>query len=214
LPEAVLNFMVLLGWSPKGEEEIFTKEQLIEQFDLERVSKSPAVFDMDKLNWMNNLYIKKADPAVIIELALPHLQEAGRLPIILTAEQRIWAESLIRLHQEKLRYAAEIVPITNLFFQDEISFNEEAEAMLKEEYVPAVLSSFEQHISDAEAFTPEAVQAALKKVQQETGYKGKALFMTVRVALTGLVYGPDLNQTISLLGKQKVKARIEKLLFS
>lgn len=77
LPEAVLNFIALLGWSPGGEEEIFTKEELIEQFDLNRVSKSGAVFDMDKLNWMNGHYIKNAELSRIVELSLPHLKRAG-----------------------------------------------------------------------------------------------------------------------------------------
>src|SRR5690554_3352868 len=77
LPEAVLNFIVLLGWSPGGEEEIFTKEQLIEQFTMNRLSKSPAVFDTEKLKWMNNLYMKKADSTLVAGLAIPHLQRAG-----------------------------------------------------------------------------------------------------------------------------------------
>lgn len=212
LPEAVVNFIALLGWAPKGEEEIFSLEELVEQFDLDRVSKSPAVFDMDKLNWMNNLYIKKADPARIVELALPHLQQAGRLPSELTAQQRSWAEDLIRLYQEQLRFASEIVPLSELFFREEISFEEEAKALLAEEHAPVVLSSFLGQVEQAGEIAAEGWKDLLKAVQKETGYKGKQLFMTVRVALTGQMHGPDLNMTLHLLGRETVMARLKKLL--
>lgn len=212
LPEAVVNFIALLGWAPKGEEEIFSLEELVAQFDLDRVSKSPAVFDMDKLNWMNNLYIKKADPARIVELAIPHLQKAGRLPFELTAQQRSWAEDLIRLYQEQLRFVAEIVPLSELFFREEISFEEEAKALLAEEHAPVVLSSFLRQVEQAGEIAAEGWKDLLKAVQKETGYKGKQLFMTVRVALTGQMHGPDLNMTLHLLGRETVMARLKKLL--
>ncbi|MFB6366641.1 glutamate--tRNA ligase [Paenibacillus elgii] len=212
LPEAVMNFIALLGWSPKGEEEIFTREELIEQFDLDRVSKSPAVFDMDKLNWMNNVYIKKADTTRITELALPHLQKAGKLPETLSPEQEQWVHSLVGLYQEQLRYAAEIVPLSELFFREDVSYDDEAKAMLAEEHAPVVLGSFLKQVDAATEFTVDALKAMIKAVQTETGYKGKQLFMTIRVALTGQMHGPDLNITLHLLGKETVSARIKKLL--
>lgn len=212
LPEAVMNFIALLGWSPKGEEEIFTKEELIEQFDLDRVSKSPAVFDMDKLNWMNNLYIKKADTARIAKLALPHLQKAGKLPETLSPEQEQWVHELVGLYQEQLRYAAEIVPLSELFFREDVSYDDEAKAMLAEEHAPIVLASFLKQVEAATEFTVDALKAMIKAVQTETGYKGKQLFMTIRVALTGQMHGPDLNMTLHLLGKETVAGRIKKLL--
>ncbi|AEI46040.1 glutamate--tRNA ligase [Paenibacillus mucilaginosus] len=212
LPEAVMNFIALLGWSPKGEEEIFTKEELIAQFDLDRVSKSPAVFDMDKLNWMNNQYIKKADTDRITALALPHLQRAGRLPEELTAEQQQWVRSLVGLYQEQLRYAAEIVPLSELFFREDASYDEEAQAMLGEEHAPVVLRSFLEQVEGAAEFSVDALKGLIKAVQTSTGYKGKQLFMTIRVALTGQMHGPDLNMTLYLLGRETVAARLKKLL--
>lgn len=212
LPEAVMNFIALLGWSPKGEEEIFTKEELIEQFDLDRVSKSPAVFDMDKLNWMNNLYIKKADTARIAKLALPHLKKAGKLPETLSPKQEQWAHELVGLYQEQLRYAAEIVPLSELFFREDVSYDDEAKAMLAEEHAPVVLGSFLKQVEAATEFSVDALKAMIKAVQTETGYKGKQLFMTIRVALTGQMHGPDLNMALHLLGKETVSARIKKLL--
>ncbi|MDQ1910900.1 glutamate--tRNA ligase [Paenibacillus sp. GD4] len=213
LPEAVMNFIALLGWSPKGEEEMFTREELIEQFDLDRMSKSPAVFDMDKLNWMNNQYIKKADTARIVALAIPHLQRAGRLPETLTAEQQQWVHTLVALYQEQLSYAAQIVPLSELFFREEVTFqDEEAAAMMKEEHAPIVLGSFLTQVEQASELNVDALKAMMKAVQTETGYKGKQLFMTIRVALTGQMHGPDLNVTLHLLGKETVISRLKKLL--
>ncbi|WP_159887847.1 glutamate--tRNA ligase [Paenibacillus puerhi] len=212
LPEAVVNFIALLGWSPKGEEEMFSKEELIAQFDLDRVSKSPAVFDMDKLNWMNNAYIKKADPERIAGLALPHLQQAGLLPGELSEEQHTWARSLIRLYQEQLRYASEIVNLSELFFREEVQIGDEAGALLAEEHAPVVLAAFLKQVEAAADFSVDAIKGLIKAVQTETGYKGKPLFMTIRVALTGQMHGPDLNMTIHLLGRDKVLARLKKLL--
>lgn len=212
LPEAVVNFIALLGWSPGGEEEMFTKEELIAQFDLDRVSKSPAVFDMDKLNWMNNAYLKKAPLSRVVELCVPHLQKAGYIEPQLDEAGQAWVTALIGLNQERMRFAAEIVELSSIFFKEELVIDEEAAAILKEEHVPVVLTSFLGQVEQAESFTVEAIPALLKQVQKDTGYKGKQLFMSIRSALTGQVHGPDLNVSLYLLGKEKVAARLRNLL--
>ncbi|GGA04440.1 glutamate--tRNA ligase [Paenibacillus marchantiophytorum] len=212
LPEAVVNFIALLGWSPGGEEEIFTKEELIAQFDLDRVSKSPAVFDMDKLNWMNNAYLKKAPLTRVVELSVPHLQKAGYIQGDLDEAAQDWITALVGLNQDRMRYAAEIVELSSIFFKDELVIDEEAAAVLKEEHVPVVLASFLTQVEQAEAFTVEAIPALLKQVQKDTGFKGKQLFMSIRSALTGQVHGPDLNVSLYLLGKEKVASRLRNLL--
>jgi nondiscriminating glutamyl-tRNA synthetase len=209
LPEAVLNFIVLLGWSPGGEEEIFTKEQLIEQFTMDRMSKSPAVFDTEKLKWMNNQYMKKADPALVAELAIPHLQKAGLLADELDEHAYTWAVELVALYQEQLNYAAEIVELTSVFFKDVLVYDEEASLELAGEHVPVVLDSFRRHIEEAVTYTPEAIGLMLKSVQAVTGFKGKQLFMPIRIALTGQTHGRDLNRTVYLLGKDKVLSRLQ-----
>lgn len=212
LPEALLNFIALLGWSPKGEEEIFTKEELIEQFDLDRVSKSGAVFDMEKLNWMNNHYLKKTDLSRVVSLALPHLQKAGHFGSELTAEEMDWVTNLVGLNQERMRYAAEIVELSALFFKETPEVEEEAAAILAEEHVPVVLASFLKQVQAAEEYTVDGMKGLLKNVQTETGYKGKQLFMSIRAALTGQVHGPDLNMSLYLLGRDKVSSRLQAVL--
>lgn len=208
LPETLFNFISLLGWSPEGEQEIFTRDELTQVFDASRLSKSPAVFDTNKLSWMNNEYLKKTDVQRLVDLCLPHLQKAGRLPETLNDAGRDWATALVALYQDKLHYAAEIVGLTELFFLPDAVDEEEAKTVLAEEQVPAVLKSFADKVAELTDFGADSIKAAIKAVQQETGFKGKQLFMPVRAALTGQTHGPDLNQTIMLLGKAKVEQRL------
>lgn len=213
LPEAMFNFITLLGWSPEGEQEMYTREELVSVFNAERLSKSPAVFDTQKLSWMNNEYMKKADLNRIVDLCLPHLQKAGCIPDALDGEGREWVTALVALHQDKLRFAADIVPVTELFFRAEVADEEEASSVLAEEQVPAVLSAFLSLVeSDGAPFTADGIKDMIKSVQKDTGHKGKALFMPIRAALTGQTHGPDLNQSIVLLGKPKVLARLRERL--
>jgi len=211
LPEAIMNFIVLLGWSPGGEQEIFGKGQLIAQFGLDRISKSGAVFDTEKLNWMNNHYLRAADLDRVVDLAIPHLVKAGRIPAELDAAGREWVTALVGLYLEQLRYAAEIVDLSAMFFEEKPTMEEEAAGILAEEQVPTVLRAFAEQVraTPDEAYSADAIKAMLKTVQTETGFKGKQLFMPIRAALTGQTHGRDLNQTLWLLGKEKVLARLQ-----
>ncbi len=211
LPEALFNFIALLGWAPGGEEEIFTKEQFIEIFDEKRLSKSPALFDKQKLAWMNNQYIKNIDVERLTELALPHLVKAGKLPERLTEEQEAWVRDLMALYQDKMSYGAEIVELSEVIFNEKPVLDEEAEEVIAGEQVPEVLSAFLEEIDQIE-FDAASIKSAMKAVQKKTGHKGKNLFMPIRVATTGQTHGPDLPQAIALIGKEKIKTRIGSIL--
>ncbi len=209
LPEAMFNFITLLGWSPEGEEEIFSKEELISIFDAKRLSRSPAVFDTNKLAHLNNHYIKQADPERIAKLAIPHLQKASRLPAELTPEQEAWAKALVALYQEQMTAASDIVELSDLFFRTHLELDAEAAAVLSGEQVPEVLSVFLAKVEALADYTAENIAALIKEVQKETGHKGKNLFMPIRVALTGQTHGRDLNQTIYLLGRDRTIDRLK-----
>jgi nondiscriminating glutamyl-tRNA synthetase len=208
IPEALFNFIALLGWSPEGEEEIFTKEEFINIFDPNRLSKSPALFDKQKLAWMNNQYMKQIELDRVVEFALPHLVKSGCVKESRTEEENVWVRELIALNQEKMSYGAEIVELTELFFNEEVHMDEEAKEIISEEQVPEVLSAFLTEIENLEPFTAEEIKKSVKAVQKSTGHKGKKLFMPLRVAATGQMHGPDLMKTIELLGKEKVKSRL------
>ena len=208
IPEALFNFITLLGWSPEGEEEIFSKEEFINIFDPNRLSKSPALFDKQKLAWMNNQYMKQIELDRVVEFALPHLIKSGCVKESRTEEENAWVRELIALNQERMSYGAEIVELSELFFNEEVRVDEEAKEILAEEQVPEVLSAFLTEIENLEPYTAEEIKKAVKAVQKSTGHKGKKLFMPLRVATTGQMHGPDLMKTIELLGKEKVKTRV------
>jgi nondiscriminating glutamyl-tRNA synthetase len=212
IPEALFNFIALLGWSPSGEEEIFSKEELISIFDANRLSKSPALFDKQKLSWMNNQYMKKIELDQVIELALPHLLKAGLVNDEMTEQEGEWIRNLIALYQDQMSYGAEIVELSSLFFKDEVTYDEEAMAVIEEEQVPEVLQAFLEKIAELPEFTAPEISASIKAVQKGTGHKGKKLFMPLRVAATGQTHGPDLPKAIALVGKEAITKRFKAIL--
>ena len=201
-----LQFIALLGWNPGGEHEIFSRQELIELFDEKRLSKSPAAFDQKKLDWMNNEYIKNADFDTIFALAKPYLEEAGRL----TDK----AEKLVELYKPQMKSVDEIVPLTDLFFADFPELTDAEREVMAGETVPTVLTAFKEKLeamSDAD-FVTENIFPQIKAVQKETGIKGKNLFMPIRIAVSGEMHGPELPDTIYLLGREKSIQHIENML--
>jgi nondiscriminating glutamyl-tRNA synthetase len=210
LPDAMFNFFALLGWSPGGEEEIFTHEELIQLFDESRLSKSPSMFDKQKLTWMNNQYVKKLSLDEVVALALPHLQEAGLVKKEMTETEAVWVRDLVALYHEQLSFGAEIVELSAQFFKEEIEYDEVSQAVLGGEQVPEVMASFKGQLEALETFDAASIKAAIKAVQKETGHKGKNLFMPIRVVTTGQTHGPELPDAIALIGKEKSIARVAK----
>ena len=197
LPEAVFNFIALLGWNPGGEEEIFSQTQLIDLFDENRLSKSPAAFDQKKLDWLDNDYIKHADLDKIFDMAKPFLATAGRL------DDK--SKHLVELYQPQLKSIDEIVPLTDLFYAEFPSLSDAAKEVLATETAPIVIKAFKEKLeglADAD-YVKDNIFPLIKEVQKETGIKGKNLFMPIRIAVSGEMHGPELPDTIYLLGKAK-----------
>ncbi|MBP0727034.1 glutamate--tRNA ligase [Bacillus sp. RG28] len=212
LPEALFNFIALLGWSPVGEEEIFSKEEFIKIFDPSRLSSAPAMFDKQKLTWINNRYIKELPLEKVVEISLPHLVKAGFVKEERNAEENKWLTDLVSLYQDQMSYGAEIVELSSLFFKDTLTFGEEEQAVINEEQVREVLTALVAELEAAEGFTVDSIKAAIKNVQKATGQKGKKLFMPIRVATTGQCHGPELPNSMTLLGKEKVIARLNQII--
>ncbi len=204
LPEALFNFIALLGWSPGIEEEILSHDRLVELFDENRLSKSPSTFDVNKLDFINKTYIKSLEVEEVLELCMPHLVEAG----ILEGRTTAWAVELIALFQDRLTYGAEIVDLYDEFFTEELTLDEEASAFLAQDGVTDTLAVFKTQLESLEDFTAENIQATIKSTGKVAGAKGKMLFMPCRIATTGQMHGPDLPKALALLGKETVVARI------
>lgn len=213
LPEALFNFIGLLGWSPEGEEEIFSKEEFIKIFDEKRLSKSSAFFDKKKLEWINNQYMKEKDSETVFEMTIPHMVKAGLLPESPSEAELSWARDLVALYQEQMSYAGEIVPLSELFFREHLDFSDEAKEVLNGEQVPTVMTELIKQFESLEPFDePAEIKKSIKAVQKETGVKGKQLFMPIRVAVTGQTHGPELPNTIALLGRDKVLSRLKRII--
>lgn len=214
LPEALFNFIALLGWTPGGEEEIFSKDEFIELFTEDRLSKSPAFFDKTKLAWVNNQYMKQKDTEAVFELALPFLVKEGVVSENASEEELDWAKRLVALYQPQMSYVAEIVELSEQFFKTEVTYDEDAKAVLAEEQVPELMDALKETFNNLEDFKADNIKKAIKEVQKATGIKGKKLFMPIRVATTGETKGPELPNALELLGKDTVLARIENVIRS
>ena len=209
LPEALFNFITLLGWSPEGEQEIFTREEFVKIFDEKRLSKSPAFFDNNKLTWINNQYIKAQPLERIVNIALPFFVKEGVATQEEVDNNRAWFEKLISLYQPQMSYGAEIVELTKQFFVEEIKFDEEELEILKQDTTVAVFEDFLEKLEVAGDFSSENIKTLIKTIQKDTGVKGKNLFMPIRIASTGSMHGPELNTSLELLGRDRVVARVK-----
>lgn len=212
LPEALVNFLALLGWSPPTVREILDRQELVSLFSLERVSKSPAVFNLEKLQWMNMNYLKNAPLSVIFDLCLPHLAQAGLIEESLSPERRVWLEKVVDSVRAKLSYCAQVTEVAAAFFGETVQLedrDEEARLALAEKTAPAVISFLREKALQFAEWDEETVRQVLKETGKELNVKGKALLMTVRVAVSGRSHGPDLNTLLALLGPQAVARRLE-----
>jgi nondiscriminating glutamyl-tRNA synthetase len=188
LPEALINFLSLLSWSSESGDEILSVNRLIEEFDFDRISKSAAVFNVEKLKWMNGVYIRNLDLDRLTELALPILQEGG-LPVSNADEAR----PIANLLQEKLEQLTEFREKARIFFQQKVT-PENKEAEETDSWTEINKDSF--HI-------------LMRTIQKKTGVKGKNLWMPIRVALTGQKQGPDLSGMVEFFGLMKCRRFIE-----
>lgn len=205
LSEALFNFMALLGWSPEGEKELFTKDELIQVFDENRLSKSPSMFDKNKLMWVNNRYMKDMPKDEYISFVKPYL--LNNYPGVQLDDT--WVDSLISLYQDQISYGEEIVELTKLFFE-EYQVQEDALDVYQEETTTIVKNEFLKLINESTTWSPEFIKETLNLTKNNTGIKGKSLFMGLRVSITGHMHGPDLNNTIYLVGKEEVIKRLER----
>jgi len=210
LPEALINYIALVGWSPEGNEEILSMEEMIDKFSFDRVSKSSGVFDVDKLNWINNHYIKEAELKRIVDLSIPYLIEKGYLEETEIESRYPWIESIVSLMRDRLNCLAEITDHIDIFISEEVFLeNEEAKEMIEMDHVKSMIEVFIEKFRSLENFDDISIKAIFKEVQKEIGIKGKNLFMCMRVAVTGQVHGPDLNKTIQILGRELSIRRLE-----
>lgn len=199
LPEAIVNYLALLGWTPPTNNEIYSIDELVKVFDYKGIGKAPAVYDIKKLQWINSHYIKKMEIDDFVNLTRPFLEEAYDI----STRSEEWLKHLLSIYQSHISYGKEIIEATKIFFEGNEEIKGEAKEIMKEEAAQKTVEAFKKHINDIN-WTVEDINNLINKVKEETGSKGKMLYMPIRIASTGLMHGPDLADTIYLLGKDKV----------
>jgi nondiscriminating glutamyl-tRNA synthetase len=204
LPEALVNYLALLGWGAEGGlRETFTPEELVKEFKLERVTASPAVFDFDKLNWLNRHYLKLADPDRVTDLAWPYFSAAELLPLDELPEAKIWFAKLLALFIPAIDRLDQLPEKTRFIFRHDIApakADPENAELLATESSQKVLAALATSISATSTpVTPEQFKAWMNEIKTETGVKGKELFHPVRIALTGSYSGPEFDKLIPLI---------------
>src|SRR5215207_8578121 len=200
LPEAVRNYLALLGWGYDEETTFFTTEELQRNFSLEKVSKSPAVFDEQKLRWMNGRYVR--------ELALDDL--TARLEAL---TGRTGLRDAVAITQEKISTLDEFWPLARAFFDEPVSDEAAREKFIVSEQGAEALAVVRSALAELDApWTTEAVESVLRGAVERSGLKPKQLFQPLRVALTGTTISPGIFETVALIGREKALARIDSAL--
>ncbi len=205
LPEAIVNYLAFLGWSPETNEEIFSLDELIKAFDPKRISKSSSTYDVKKLRWINSHYIKKLDAESLYNLTYKHLEKAYDL----SKKSKSWITDLLLLYQGELKYGKEIVELTKLFFSD-YNICEECKEFMKEEGIDNTIKIFKNEIEQLTSWTIENINNAINNTKEKANVKGKMLYMPIRIKTTGVMHGPELDKTLYLLGKEKVIQNLER----
>lgn len=207
LPEAMLNFLSLLGWSPKDDEEILSKEELISLFDEHRLSAAPSYFDKQKLAYINSRYLKALSMDELKDLTRPFLINHG-----IEIKNEAWLESLLSILKDRLSYGAEITKYYDQFFHHDFVLEPAVLEEIKEFDNEVVIKGFMDAISSVDFTDDVAINQALKDTGKALNIKGKPLFMPIRIATTGEAHGPSLPVSLSLLGKELVIKRMNKTL--
>lgn len=212
LPEALNNFLLLLGWHPSDDREIFSLNEVAEIFTLDRISTAPMAFQTDKLLWFNGVYIRSLTTEDLAERCMPYLQSAGLLPDPCPPERMAYLERIIPLVRERLPMIPEISQVVDFFLQDEMT-PPVAELLIPKKTEPqevvALLNAALQVLTEVHPFDEETLEAALRDLAERMEVKTGQLFMPIRVAITGRTATPGLFETMVVLGRERVVRRIE-----
>ena len=209
LPEAMLNFLALLGWSLDGETTIISADTLKSHFSLERISKNPAIFDFEKLEWMNGAYIREMTPQQFAARMFPLLVEAGLTSADDLENRPGWYEELAPLVAERTKLLPDVVPIVRFLFEEDLEIDEKAlSKALGTPEADAALEAVAKALAEADPWTASAVEEALRSIPEALEVKPKVVFQAVRAAVTGSLVSPPLFESIALLGKPRTLARL------
>lgn len=200
IPPALFNYLALLGWAPPDDREVLAREGLIQLFRLEKVSRSSAIFDYDKLAWINRQHIKALSSRKKAEYALPYLKDAGLLPEVMSPAHWAWLERAAEAFVEKIDRFSQLPSFFSPLFEFSLStMDDEAKEILKERCSREVIGIFSEKMARIENFDYEVFSLMTKEIKEATGCKGKDLYQPLRVALTAKTSGLELDRFIPIV---------------
>lgn len=204
LPEAIVNYLALLGWSPADNNEIFTLDELTKKFDVKRISKSSSQYDVKKLAWFNHQYIKNMSDEKYLEWIKKYFVNPD------DKKCETWLNHLLLIYKNQVNYGKEINDLVKDFFNEDIKISSECQEFLQsDEIIPLVIKTFKEEINNIN-WTVENINEAINRTKEKASVKGKLLYMPIRIATSGIMHGPELADTIYLIGEDKVKERLSK----
>jgi glutamyl-tRNA synthetase len=210
LPEALFNFLALLGWNPGDEREVMAPDELVEAFSLERINKKAAVFDTEKLLWMNGQYLARKPAGELLPMVGPQLLAEGLVSAEDLQTQPEWLLTLIDLLKVRARSTLEIAPQARALLGERVEYDEAAVA--KQWRDPATaerLLAVREALAAVEPWTPEAIEPVLRGVAERLGVGLGKVAQPLRVALTGSAASPGIDQVLWLMGREKALRRID-----
>jgi glutamyl-tRNA synthetase len=209
LPEALVNYMALLGWSPGGDEELMTLDKMIDNFSLDRVNKTAAIYDVGKLAWMNSQYMKEYDPKLLAETAIPFFEKKNILSGRPDNDQKNKLEKIVTAVRERAKTLDELADNASYFLTDDFEYDEKGiNKYFKKEGAAGYLRQAASLIDNATEFEATALEESFHHLSEELKISAGRINPLVRLAITGRMGGPGLFETISILGRQKTAARL------
>jgi glutamyl/glutaminyl-tRNA synthetase len=209
LPEAMVNFLALLGWSPGDDREIFTRDELVQAFTLDGISGGNAVFSPEKLDWFNQQHISRLTPEDLASRVQPLFEDAGLWRHQLAAAERDWFLRVLSLLQPRAKKLGQIVDDARPFLEEEVTFDEGAvKKHLDVAGMADHLTALRAAFASAEPFAAAPLEILLRSVAEARGVKPAALIHATRVAITGRTVSPGLFDVLELVGRRRVDARL------
>ncbi|MDD3631402.1 MAG: glutamate--tRNA ligase [Atribacterota bacterium] len=210
LPEAVLNYIAHLGWSSGTNQEIFSIKELIENFTLDKISNHSAIFDMEKLNWFNNEYLKRLSDEKYVEMLIPFLKDAGYIELPLSEEKERWLRKVASLMKSRVRNFKQFLEYGDYFFIEGFTVEDNAVKILEQNRVRGILEHLVKRLKEIKDWKEENIESEVREMANQLNLKGKQIIHPTRVSLSGKTIGPGLFSLMEALGKEINIKRLEK----
>ncbi len=214
LPEAIINFFALMAWHPEGDREVYSREELVRLFRLEDVRKASPIFDLNKLEWLNGLYMRgliQHDIDRVVDLCAEILQDAHVIDGPVSAELRSYVAAVINALGDRLKIGTDILTYGEFFFKDEVDYDPEGAARyLKTPSAPVILGALRDRLANETAFRADALEHLVRHLAEERGISTREIIHPARMALTGKTVGPGLFELMAVLSKERVLQRLSR----